>query len=182
MSVVLASGHLVDRPDRRAPRFPERIVPLVASAIADALDRWQVAEGSVVVCGGARGADMLSAEAALARGAQVILCLAAPTEEFVAESVRLPGTEWEERFRRLLSHAEVRHIPTTNMGTNKFARTNAWMVGTVRELTSTPYALLVWDGEVGDGPGGTQDMVERLGYSLTDPHIEIIDPTALLDE
>ena len=36
---------------------------------------------------------------------------------------------------------------------------------------------LVWNGEPGDGPGGTADMVDRLGYPMTDGRLRIIDPT-----
>src|SRR5690349_13768888 len=66
--VVLASGHMVDLPDRATPRFPVDQVSRVTAEVQDALGAWDVGPGSTVVCGGARGADLIVAEQALARG------------------------------------------------------------------------------------------------------------------
>jgi hypothetical protein len=178
--VVLASGHLVDAPDRPAPRFPPHRVDWVTSRVRDALVHWRIGPGATVVSGGARGADIIIAEEGLRCGAQVVLCLALPPKEFRRRSVDLPGTDWGDRFERLRRAAQVRHL---NDGDGRapaddtvFARTNAWMVDVARGLDPRPYALIVWNGEGGDGPGGTADLIRRLGYQLDDPHLLIIDP------
>jgi hypothetical protein len=37
--------------------------------------------------------------------------------------------------------------------------------------------VIVWNGQEGDGPGGTRDFVRRLGHSGPDERVEVIDPT-----
>jgi hypothetical protein len=170
--VVVVSGHMVDAPDRPRPRFPASEVPRVAAAVAAAMDRWAVGPATTLVTGGARGADILAAEAALARGARLRLVLALPPEEFIAASIALPGSDWTERFRELLRHADVEVADGT--GEDVFARANERIVAVARELDDHPHAIVVWDGERGDGPGGTEDFVDRLG--ATGERLVVIDP------
>jgi hypothetical protein len=121
------------------------------------------------------------AEAGLARGAHAVICLALPPCEFEQHSVSLPGSDWSARFRRLLELAEVRQlsheVDSVPEGDAVFTRANAWIVDIARQLSRTPYAVIVWDGEAGDGPGGTSDLVARLGYPENDPRLRVIDPT-----
>ncbi|HXZ74114.1 MAG TPA: hypothetical protein VEH31_25015 [Streptosporangiaceae bacterium] len=148
----------------------------------EAFDDWHVGPGTTVISGGARGADIIAAEQGHARGARVVLCLALPPAEFQRRSVDQPGTDWGTRFRRLLSVAQVQELPATASEAPEdgqvFARANQWMVDTARAIDARPHALIVWDGTAGDGPGGTYDMVRRLGYSPHDPHLRLINPTA----
>jgi hypothetical protein len=180
-AVVLASGHLVDAPDRPSPRFPPGEVARVSAEIAATLDRWAVDERTTVVSGGARGADLLVAEQARARGARVVLCLALPPEEFDRRSVALAGSDWSQRFAALLEVADVRVLErdpgARPPGDEVFARTNAWMVELARSLGGDPpHAIIVWDGQAGDGPGGTRDLLQRLGLDETSHALVIIDP------
>ncbi len=71
--VVLGTGHMVDLPDRPEPRFPADQVPRVTAEVRAALADWQVGPDSTIVCGGARGADLIVAEEAQARGARILL-------------------------------------------------------------------------------------------------------------
>jgi len=181
-TVVLASGHMVDAPGRSPARFPPQQVPRVTAAVQQVLDEWDVGTGTTVVTGGGRGADMIVAEEALARGARIVVCLALPQEEFEQRSVDLPDSDWLDRFRRLLQVAEVRHLsdhPDVAPGDDVFARTNQWMVDLATGLDSGsgPHAVVVWNGKPGDGPGGTQDFVSRLGVDRPGPRICVIDPT-----
>ena len=177
--VVLATGHMVDLPDRATPRFPADQVPRVTAEVRDALTAWRVGRESTVVCGGARGADLIVAEEAQARGARILLCLALPREEFVERSVDIPGTDWLDRFDRIAALADVRVFDGADSeGTDDvFARANAWMVDVARSIDPHPHAVVVWDGRRGDGSGGTADMVRRLGVHGPDPRVRVIDPT-----
>jgi hypothetical protein len=181
--VVLVAGHLVDAPGRPASRFPQSRVPWVTEQLRGVFDEWGVGPGTTVISGGARGADIIAAEEGHARGAGVVLCLALPPGEFEGRSVDLPGTDWAERFRRLLAVAEVRELagPADEGGDPRddevFARTNRWMVELARRIDGQPYAVIVWDGAAGDGPGGTWDLVRQLGYGAADRHLRVIDPT-----
>jgi hypothetical protein len=178
---VLVSGHLVDTADRPTPRFPEHRVGWVTDRVREAFDDWGVGPGTTVISGGARGADIIAAEEARSRGADLVLCLALPPEQFERRSVDLPNTDWVDRFRRLLGMAKVRvlsdEIGPVPADDEVFARTNEWMVDLARRLNPQPYAVIIWDGTTGDGPGGTSDLVQRLGYAIDDSRIRVIDPT-----
>ena len=175
--VIVASGHLVDTPDRSVPRFPDERVPWVTGQVEAIFDEWQVTASTTLICGGARGADIIAAEAALARGARIVLCLALPPDRFIEQSVDLPDTDWVTRFRRLLAVADVRELRDPPAGDAVFARTNEWIVDLARSTHPEPRALLIWNGQAGDGAGGTADMMDRLGCDRDDPRIRVVDPT-----
>jgi hypothetical protein len=180
--VVLVSGHLTDAADRAVARFPQHRVPWVADQVGRTFDEWGVGPANTVICGGARGADIIGAEAGVARGAALVLCLALPPGEFERRSVDLAGTDWRERFRRLLAVADVRvlgDVPAREAPDDDavFARTNRWMVDLARHLDPYPRAVIVWNGDPGDGPGGTADLATRLGYPAGDARVRTIDPT-----
>ncbi|MEV0199765.1 hypothetical protein [Nonomuraea sp. NPDC050691] len=221
---LIVSGHLVDMPGRRPPRFPQSLAGRVAAEMDAVFGEWGIGPGTTVVCGGARGADLIGAELALRRGARVVVCLALPVEDFVRESVDMPGpagAEWRDRFAAVTARAEVLPPPATRPGEAEadvevntvsatqagtapdaaagtatpdaavgaapgaevdarvFARANARMVETARALDPGLRAVVVWDGRAGDGPGGTGDLVARLGYAPADPRLRVIDPTGL---
>jgi hypothetical protein len=179
-AVVVVSGHMIDASDRKEPRFPPSQVERVSRELDKAFDAWGVGPGTTILCGGARGADILAAEAGLRRGAGVYLCLALPPDEFERCSVVLPGSDWATRFRSLLDRAEVevaQGANDTNEDVDVFERANARLVELANSRTDRPYAALVWDGRQGDGPGGTADLVRRLGFRGPDPRACVIDPT-----
>lgn len=190
--VAVASGHMTDAHDRTAKglseRFPEIKVDAVREKIARQLDEWGVGAGDLAVCGGARGADIIFAELCAERGAQVWLLLALPVEEFVEQSVRSHGTDWERRFRDLSARESVKtFLPSDppelrpDEGESVFAATNLRMLDAARAEAGDPsdiYAVLVWDERpTGDGPGGTSDFaarVKKIGGRLS-----VINPTKL---
>ena len=175
--VVVVSGHMVDSPGRPRPRFPPDQVARVDAEVREALEKWGVDGSTTLVTGGARGADLLAAEAARERGAKVRLVLALPPDEFESRSVALDGTDWARRFRSALAEADevevVEHPPDADV----FARTNTRMIEVARELDPEPHALLVWNGQEGDGPGGTRDFIAQLGGAGPGDRVRIIDPT-----
>jgi len=180
--VVVVSGHMVDAPDRPQLRFPPGELGRVGEEIRGVFRRWGVGSGTTIVCGGARGADIIAAEEGLARGAAVRLCLARSPDRFVASSVDIPDSDWSARFHVLLDRATVKtlddELGKDVEGDDVFALTNDWMV---REATALaggrPHALIVWNGGGGDGPGGTADFVRKLGYEGPSDTACVIDPT-----
>jgi hypothetical protein len=175
-AVVVVSGHMVDTPDRPTPRFPQEELPRVATEVRRAFARWSVGKGTTLVTGGARGADIIAAEEARACGASLRLVLALDPDEFVARSVRIPGTDWEERLRALLPQAGVEVVDGPD-DDELFARTNRRIIEVAREIHPRPHAVIVWNGKEGDGPGGTRDFVSQLGHDLEDDSVAVIDPT-----
>jgi hypothetical protein len=185
-SVIITSGHMIDAPDRETSRFPPEAEPRVAAAIETIFERWSVGPRDLVFSGAARGADVLFAESAARRDAQVVLLLALPPDEFEQTSVALPDAIWSERFRDLLRRHRADVLPpgaglddSAGGPDDVFSRTNRWMIE--RALQLAPPAMLrvalVWDEEPAGGPGGTGDfaaLAHRLGAAL-----EIVNPTRL---
>jgi hypothetical protein len=172
---VVVSGHMVDEPGRPQPRFPPEQVPRVAAKVRDQLERWGVGPGTMLVTGGARGADIIAAEAALERGAAVRLVLAREAGDFVPDSVSLPHSDWEERFHALVRRADVEIVGGSD--DDVYARTNERIIERAREVDDDPLALIVWNGEEGDGPGGTSDFVAQLSEVSGDDRVVVIDPS-----
>jgi hypothetical protein len=190
--VFLASGHMIDLPDRVAKRLGERFPPskegLVRECIAKQLDVWGAGASDLAICGGARGTDILFAELCADRGAELWLFLALPEAEFLEASVRLADSNWEERFYALRKRERVKiFLQSERLGSppqpaEVFARNNLWMIDIASVEANDPnnlYALLIWDEKpTGDGPGGTSDFavrVKKLGGHLA----PIINPTKL---
>jgi tetratricopeptide (TPR) repeat protein len=178
--VVVGSGHMIDKPGRRSPRFPPSAEDAVRQRMEAVLERWRVGEGDLAICGGARGSDTLFAEICVRRGATVRLYLPLPRGDFLRESVRLPGTDWEQRFDDLSAVCETSYQderlgpPPAHL--DVFARNNLWQIDTAR-VEAVPgklHVVLVWDGNTGDGPGGTADFAE-VAHRL-DARLEIIHP------
>jgi hypothetical protein len=177
---------MIDRPDRRAPRFPAVVEGEVRAAMAEILDRWQIGSGDLAVTGGARGADILFAELCLERAAHVRLLVALPDEQFVERSVRLPGTLWEARYRRLTERCELWHRPAGALAMARergaIESTNQWILETCRAEAAPRgfYTLLVWDeAPAGDGTGGTADFAAVAGRY--DTHLAVVNPLRLGD-
>jgi hypothetical protein len=175
---------MIDAPGRKEQRFPASKEALVRTHIAHQLDAWRVGADDVAICGGARGADMLFAEECLKRGARTRLLIALPEPEFIERSVRLPASDYEERYRALRKRCETQFqheaLGPAPEGVSVFARNNKWCIDTAQGLVSPErvLALLVWDElPTGDGPGGTSDFAARVaegGGSVT-----VINPTRL---
>lgn len=180
--VVLAAGHMVDRPDRSSPRFPPSAEAGVTAAVRRALEHWDVGTGALLVCGGARGSDIIAAEQALARGAEVWLLVPLPDEAFVAASVHLPGTDWSDRYRNLRRRCPTWFLTEELAGPmvddNVFERNTDWCLRVARAEAPPGRlrVLAVWDGSGGDGEGGTASLVERARRAGA--CVEVISPDA----
>jgi hypothetical protein len=190
--VILGSGHRIDAPDRKSPRFPPEEEAPVREALSRQLASWNVGAGDLAICGGANGADILLAEICRDRGARILLLLPFPVERFLRESVELPGTDWTARFRALAGdrRCEVRlqeeSLGPLPPGVDPFERNNDWILQTGLDEAKPGQhsalsaarlaALVVWDRKAGDGEGGTagfHDAAVRLGISVV-----VIDPAA----
>jgi hypothetical protein len=186
--VVVASGHMIDSPDRPAPRFPPSKEQSVKARVEQQLDTWKIGEGDLGICGGARGADIIFGESCADRGAQLWLMLPMAEPDFMKASVRLPNSDWEDRYYALRDRDNVKlfiqpdGLQSQPRHLSVYARNNLWMIRTARMLANDPaklFALLVWDETpTGDGPGGTSDFavqIKEAGGTLA----PIINPTKL---
>jgi class 3 adenylate cyclase/tetratricopeptide (TPR) repeat protein len=161
--LVVFSGHMLDAPERRTPRFPASKEAEIKGLLEKQLAAMNAGIG---FASAASGSDILFLEAMLARGGKIHLVLPWPAEEFVKTSVSIPGAEgWVERFHKVLDQAaSIRvlgelYMPGSATG---FEYCNLAMNGLARvfaqslDLEITP--LAVWDGYAG-APGGTGSFV-----------------------
>jgi hypothetical protein len=184
---------MIDNPDVRGPgkekpaRFPPEKIDAAAQAIRQRLDKIGAAAGDLGVCGGASGGDLLFAEACLERGMRLEMRLARREEEFLAESVTFadPDHRWEDSFEQVKDNkATTMLVMPQELGpapadVSVHDRCNRWILYSALSMgLRKTYFVTLWNGEAGDGPGGTQHMVE-LVRKLTGRRPEIIDPKAL---
>jgi hypothetical protein len=164
---VLFSGHMIDASGREKPRFPPDKEPVATHAIASAFEGLDVGRRDLTICGGACGGDLLFAEAALARSAKLEIYL--PFEEpiFLEKSVDFAGSSWRARFfaakTRAVLHVAPRELGPAPQGENPYERNNRWMLdAALRFGPGKVDFLCLWNGEGGDGPGGTKHMMEEV--------------------
>jgi tetratricopeptide (TPR) repeat protein len=190
---IVFSGHMIDNPAVRgagkakAPRFPATKIAAVAAEIRARLDTLGAAAGDLGLCGGASGGDLLFAEACLERGMCMEIRLARTEAEFLGESVTFadPDHRWEDSFARVLKDPNTsvfvmpQELGKAPDGVSVHDRCNRWILYSALScgLTKTSFVTL-WNGEPGDGPGGTEHMI-GLVRSLTGRQPEIIDPATL---
>ena len=177
---------MIDRPDRKKPRFPASKEKIVAEHLANQLQAWNIGKDDLAICGGACGGDLLFAEACINLGVAVRLYIPLLETEFVTRSVRIENTNWKERYQKLSKHnlvsKEYQHKYQGKLpeDISVFARNNLWMIDTATKIASSGnlFALLVWDEKpTGDGPGGTSDFAHKIQES--GGRIAIINPTKL---
>jgi tetratricopeptide (TPR) repeat protein len=178
MHVFLFTGHQLDSPGRRPPRFPpdkenmarERIKVALETAIRELGDAPRLG-----LAGAASGGDILFHEVCAELGIPTNIYLALPENKFINESVAPAQGNWVERFNALLrtkKESEVRQLAETDempkwlrarqSDYGIWQRNNLWMLYNAVTLGGKHTTLIaLWDGESGDGPGGTKDMVNQ---------------------
>jgi hypothetical protein len=167
---------MTDAPDRPAARFPESEVGRVRGEVAAVLGAWSLGTHDLLICGAARGGDLIAATAARSLGATVWALLAHPAEIFAQGSVAGSDPNWLHEFWGLLQHTpswQLGDIPESASRSDVYAATNEWMLATAaRQAHGTPPNLLaIWDGTGAGGTGGTADMVAEAKHHHATLHI-----------
>lgn len=163
--VVIFSGHMMDRVDRPRPRFPETLEATVSKAIRDWLS---ACNGLIGFSSAACGADLLFLEAVNSLGGETHVVLPCHQDEFVTDSVDIGATgEWRRRFDAQLACSRVVYASSSRpldggLGYD-YANHIIHGLGQLRakELETGLAALTVWDGQPGDGRGGTSSAVRH---------------------
>ena len=180
--VFLFTGHMIDAPKRPKPRFPAKKEPAAASAIQRALKSeiarvrsLNDADCSILgITSGACGGDILFHEACEANNVSCHMYLPFPKAIFLKTSVQFAGTDWVNRFEQiynqLLPHErpvlnDKKELPSWLKGKKDYSiwvRNNLWMLHNALIYGGHNVSLFaLWNGEGGDGVGGTQDMVTK---------------------
>jgi hypothetical protein len=165
--IMLFSGHMIDAPGRERPRFPADKEPVVAGAIAAALDALGAGADDLCICGGACGGDLLFAEAALDRSARLEIYIPFDEATFLEKSVDFAGDDWRTRFFSAKSRAalHVLHLErgATRADADPYERNNVWMMEAADRFGADKVDFIcLWNGQQGDGPGGTRHLMEEV--------------------
>jgi hypothetical protein len=175
--VLLFTGHRIDSPKRKKPRFPADKEDAAKLAIKDEVEKELARVGGEVIgiAGGASGGDILFHEVCKDLGIPTILYLALPRDEYVKESVQDSGSTWVDRFDELYNQLPRRELSNSKELSRWlqskddytiWQRNNLWMLYNAMACGSRYVTLVaLWDGEAGDGPGGTKDMVNKADES-----------------
>ena len=171
--VAAFAGHMVDAPSRTTPRFPEDKVGTVRKAIVERLNKYGIGYG---FSSGARGSDLLFVEELKKRGACACIYLPFPRSDFKKTSV---DYGWDTRFDQALLGDNVDVVelsPEVPAEPEQAAAYGACVekileaaVKKAQLLDQEPILITVWDGDPGDGAGGTENAVRAWkleGYEL----------------
>ena len=166
-------GHRIS-PIGQPGRFPATAEAAVRDDVDQLLEARDVGFGYGSL---ASGADIIVAEALLARGSELHVTLPFATEEFVSVSVEDAGTEWVARFERCLAGASSVTAATEGEFLGEAALfsycANLAMGDAVlraRNLDTTLEQLAIWDGRDAVNEAGTAVDVatwRRTGRSAT---------------
>ena len=188
--VLLFAGHRLDAPGRKVPRFPAAQEATARQALRQAIASWQIrcnpvepstpaGTGLLGMAGGASGGDILFHEVCAELGLASALYLPMARTPYCSASVQVapavdsvPG--WVARFNalcqscaaagRLHQLGRSATLPawlTPLAGYAVWQRNNRWLLQAALAHGASRLTLLVlWDGQGGDGPGGTQHLVE----------------------
>jgi tetratricopeptide (TPR) repeat protein len=178
-SVVAFFGHMTDLPGRPRERFPSQKVGAVRNAIRAKLAQLGAVHG---FSSAARGSDILFVEEVLRGGGQATVILPYPVETYLKTSL---GGDWDRRFKELENRVKLEVLdtqpPTPDRLPEVLAESNRAIQKRVadygRLLGEDPLVIAVWDGQPGDGPGGTADAVALWkddGYN-----VDVIDITKI---
>jgi len=171
--VLLFTGHMIDAPGREKPRFPPDKEGVARQAIRKAIETEKARPGGVAlgIAGGASGGDILFHEICAELGIQTQLFLALPKNQFIKASVAPAQGDWVQRFDKLAETlpvrvlAESKELPAWLAEKKDYTiwqRNNLWMLHNALAQGGKNVTLIaLWNGQKGDGPGGTGDLVER---------------------
>jgi hypothetical protein len=165
--VLLFSGHMIDAPGRKEPRFPADKEPNAADAIVKTLVRINAGSGDLAICSGACGGDLLFAEASLARGLSLELYIPFDEPTFLANSVDFADSDWRTRFfavkSRAILHVMADELGPLPRGQDPYEQNNLWMLESAARFAVEKIDFIcLWNGKGGDGPGGTQHLMDEI--------------------
>jgi tetratricopeptide (TPR) repeat protein len=169
---LVFTGHRIDSVNRSMPRFPAEKENVAREAIRAAISQEKaLSAGPIIgIAGGANGGDTLFLESCEELDIETKMLLALPENQFVEASVDNEDKRWLRRFHTQLEKhpqvpilAESPELPRWlqhKRGYDIWQRNNLWILSEAVSLAPRNLTLIAfWDGEGGDGPGGTEYMI-----------------------
>ena len=164
---ILFTGHMIDKKDRKEPRFPANKEPQVRAVIKDALQKQKEKSSGMLqgIAGGACGGDILFHEVCEELGIHSEIYLALPPDQFIGQSVAFAGPSWVDRFHHLMvKHPvhilqEENKIASDKIDDSVWEKANQWMLHAALARGGQAMTLVaLWDQKKGDAGGGTEHM------------------------
>lgn len=164
---LLFSGHMIDAPNRKTPRFTPSMEGEARMAIVQRLEAIGATSGDLGICGAACGGDLIFAEAALTRKVPLEIYLPFDVATFAQRSVDFAGGDWHARFDAVLSASELHLQPLERSSLTEeqdpYEQVNLWMLEAASRFGADKIVFIaLWDGKAGDGPGGTEHMMDTV--------------------
>lgn len=163
--VLAFAGHMIDAPDRSAPRFPAALEPAVAAALRELLTRLRA---PILYASAACGADLICIEQAQDIGAEVNIVLPFDRQDFVRTSVATGGEGWVARFDRALSRAarvimatEEAYLDDDVLYEHAAKLVEGFSMLRAAQLQTSAVLLCVIDAGVAGDVGGTALSLDR---------------------
>jgi hypothetical protein len=157
-AVIQYAGHIIVPPGRQG-RFESHEEHEVKRKIEELLAQQGVGSGYGSL---AAGADILFAEALLARGAVLNIVLPFAIPHFLERSVLTAGEGWAERFHKCLDGAKTVRYATEDSfldDESLFSYSSQLAMGlavlSARHMEARVMQIAVWDGEARSGVAGT---------------------------
>jgi class 3 adenylate cyclase/tetratricopeptide (TPR) repeat protein len=180
--VAVFAGHLIDRPGRLPPRFPPELEAAVRRELTDTLGRHNIGFG---YASAANGGDILFLEVLQDIGAEQSIVLPYNRTQFLTDSVDfVPGANWADRYHAALDRAaqvtiasEQRMLSGAMSYEYGFLLLDGMAAVRAEELDTRLLCIAVWDGQVGDGPGGTAASIDY--WRQAGREIEVVDLSLL---
>lgn len=181
--IVVFSGHRIDAPDRKNPRFPPSAIPFVTQAIDQAIESWTPL---IAYSSAAPGGDLLFCEAVLKGGNELRLVLPFDLKNFRRYILESSSPGCLERFDRVISQATSILVASFGehheqvQGSAIYDFVNRLILGLARFesrfLETSLQTLALWDGVDALATGGTADCI-ALWQSIGLPLDVRIDPS-----
>jgi len=159
---LLFSGHMTDLPGRWEPRFPASLEKAVEKRIAATVSRYVGVAGVAGFASAARGADIIFHEQCRAIGIPTTIVIPFSPAVFVEQSIaRVPDQTWEFRFWKLWDETDIdrRDAMMLRISPSAYRACNVRLVSSAAAHGDV-HLVAFWDGQKGDGPGGTGNLVE----------------------
>ncbi|MGD2188057.1 MAG: hypothetical protein PVI71_18145 [Desulfobacterales bacterium] len=171
--VILFTGHRIDAEGRETPRFPADREAQARAMILEAVSKEkEKTKGRLIgISGGASGGDILFHEVCEELDIPTKMYLVLSKNDYIKASVADGGPIWVERFKQLFERhqpeilSDSGELPKWLRSKSDYTiwqRSNLWMLHNALYVSKNNLTLIaLWNGEVGDGLGGTEDMVKR---------------------
>jgi len=176
---IVFTGHMMDAPGRKEPRFPATMYQDVAASIRNSIKAaWMDNDHLLFISSAARGADIMALEVAQRLEIDTTIVFPHKREMFIRNSIGEPDAFcWERRMKGLLNDAATVTLPGTGEPSD-YSKANDYMVEIALKDSGNVSLLAFWDMKPGGGVGGTEHFVNSLKSSGRD--VEIIDAHAML--